>query len=132
MSRCGTRISPQPRGILSITNNYAVAFSPDGKFIATVDDNGNVRLRDISTGHQIGVLIRIGTGAGGEADIVTFSPDSELLATNDDDGGIWLSGALPFTNPYIALCAEAGPPTAQQWAQYATGEPPARICKQNI
>ena len=33
-----------------------------------------------------------------------------------------------FTHPYAALCAYVGPPTPQEWNQYASGEPQPKVC----
>jgi hypothetical protein len=57
---------------------------------------------------------------------VAFSPDGKLLAAGSD--GVWLWKVSLFTHPYAALCADVGPPTGQDWAKYAPGEPQPKIC----
>ena len=31
-------------------------------------------------------------------------------------------------HPYAAVCASVGPPTPQEWNQYASGEPQPKVC----
>jgi WD40 repeat protein len=55
----------------------SVAFSPDGKVLATGDFGGTARLWNVATGRQIASL-PAGPGAVGS---VAFSPDGKVLAT---------------------------------------------------
>jgi WD40 repeat protein len=99
-----------------------VAFSPDGKLLASVDDDGTVRLWDPVTGQAISTVTGIGVRA------VSFSPDGKLLASADSDGAVRFWEVSLFTHPYKALCTDVGPPTRQDWHQYAPGEPQPKVC----
>ncbi|MFI1572942.1 WD40 repeat domain-containing serine/threonine protein kinase [Streptomyces anulatus] len=84
-----TRIDPEPYGQGDPRRNlaledvtYAVAFSPDGKTLATGGPGGDVRLWDVATGRLKATLAnrRI------EARDLAFSPDSRSLAVTADGG----------------------------------------------
>jgi len=66
-------------GRLSSNDSHAsaVAFSPDGRFVATTAATDIVRLWDVSQVREIGTLPR----RTGVADKIAFSPDGSLLAT---------------------------------------------------
>ena len=59
-------------------DNYAVAFSPDGKYIATGGNGKNTSIREVSTGRELRQTTHSGTVYA-----VTFSPDGQYLATAD-------------------------------------------------
>ena len=59
---------------------FDVAFSPDGKTLASTD--GTVRLWNLSTGQEIRNLV----GRDAELDAVAWSPDGHRLATAGSDG----------------------------------------------
>jgi WD40 repeat protein/transcriptional regulator with XRE-family HTH domain len=65
---------------------FSVAFSPDGKILATGNDHGTVRLWDLATHRQITTLIR----HRGVVLSVAFSPDGKTLATANADGTVRL------------------------------------------
>ncbi|HYH85054.1 MAG TPA: caspase family protein [Pyrinomonadaceae bacterium] len=58
----------------------SVAFSPDGKTLASGSDDGTVKLWDAETGAQVRKL----KGHAGSVRVVAFSPDSRLVATVED------------------------------------------------
>ena len=60
---------------------WSVAFSPDGKTLATGSANGTVHLWDVATGRQTGALRTTGAVYS-----VAFSPDGKTLATGSYDG----------------------------------------------
>ena len=73
------------RGVLATPGESvnAVAFSPDGKMLATVGYQGTIRLWDVATRRQIGATM---TADSSFVVAVAFSPDGKTLATASDDG----------------------------------------------
>ena len=65
---------------------WAVAYSPDGKTIASGNDDGTVKLWDPTTGRERCTLV----GHTGKVRTLAFSPDGSVLATGDAAGTIRL------------------------------------------
>jgi WD40 repeat protein len=64
----------------------AVAFSPDGKAVASGEKDGVVRLWDVRTGKELGRFL----GHEDRVTSVAYSPDGKVLASGSDDGTIRL------------------------------------------
>ena len=69
---------------------FAIAFSPDGRYLATASEDGSAGVWDTVSGEQASCLAH-----NGEVYAVTFSPDGRYLATASWDGtaGIWEVGS---------------------------------------
>ena len=65
-----------------------VAFSPDGRLLATADGDGTVRLWDPATRKSVGSPLAVTHPNGSSVDEVAFSPMGELLATTANSDGM--------------------------------------------
>ena len=65
-----------------------VAFSPNGKLLASADADGTVRLWNPVTGQAVGAPFQTGSGPQGGVTAVAFSPNGKLLASADTKGTV--------------------------------------------
>jgi serine/threonine-protein kinase len=82
----------------------SVAFSPDGKTLATGDSSGSTYLWDLATGTVIATLTDPGRNSSVES--VAFSPDGKTLAAGDSEGVTYLWDLA--TGTVIATVADPG------------------------
>jgi WD40 repeat protein len=109
----------EQNGMLTVDSDNVsnVAFSPDGKLLATATapDSTSPGLHDILrfwdpvTRQPVGPTIRIGAGQDGGAGQITFTPDGKLLATVESAGmRLWDPVTGRPASPALRIRAENG------------------------
>jgi WD40 repeat protein len=80
--RRALNLLPRTRSVLVHQGNVnGLAFSPDGKWVATASFDGTARVMETATGREVSRLAHQGSGLG-----VAFSPDGKWVATASLDG----------------------------------------------
>ncbi|MCI0556007.1 MAG: hypothetical protein L0287_34115, partial [Anaerolineae bacterium] len=104
-----------------------LAFSPDGKILASSSRDNSIILWDVQTHQSIAQPF---TGHKGIIWSVAFSPDGKTLASTSDDKTIILWDVDP-SSWLVKTCERAGRNlTSDEWVQYFPGEGHRKTCDQ--
>ncbi|CAO5258226.1 WD40 repeat domain-containing protein [Frankia sp. AgKG'84/4] len=96
----------------------ALAFAPDGRTLASGDEEGDIRLWDTDSGPSLRTELSANSGT---INRIVFAPDGHTLASAAFDGNarLWETDLVRATRD---LCRHAGSPLTQdEWHVYLPG-----------
>jgi len=106
-----------------------VAFSPDGRTLASASDDNTLRLWDVHTDKQLGQPLRGHTDA---VESVAFSPDGRTLASAGADRTVRLWEGILWTDfedlKRMVCGLVVGNLTKDEWQELAPGLAYHTIC----
>ena len=106
----------------------SVAFSPNGRMLATGDSNQNTILWDLRSRLAVPLY-----GNTGQVEGVAFAPGGSTLASASVDQTVRVRGPLPpkitLESVYARLCGVVKRNlSAREWNEFLSGEPYEKTC----
>lgn len=103
-----------------------VVFTADGTRLALSTREHTVELWDVVQGKPIGEPL---TAHKDDVTRLVFNADGTWLASSSDDGTVRLWDTATTDATYDQFCHRYGAPTADEWNNYAPGEPQPDMCR---
>ncbi|TDU04196.1 WD domain G-beta repeat uncharacterized protein [Streptomyces sp. 846.5] len=103
-----------------------MAFSPDGQLLAAADENGQIRLWDVTNRHPFGLPLT-GPDESLPVEALAFSADGSAVLSIDSEGRLHTHLIGP-AQIETALCAQVGPLSPANWKTYIPDLPYRRTC----